>query len=194
MSLANHPCWAMPSPEMRTSNERSERRSKLDCWRSDGCYQLEQVRRYLLKATDRRRRIGRQSLVASSKHTIKDVGWYTGCAGFVSLDVRIDILMPLSTMSHYISWMLSRRSFGPAIFHIFAYLKHHARSTLVFDPSEPTHVRPMKNCSNNVRDWSEFYPGAKETIPLDAPVPRGRFRSERETTFLHLIFWSTSQC
>jgi hypothetical protein len=49
------------------------------------------------------------------------------------------------------------------LFHIFAYLKHHARSTLVFDPSEPTFDEEVFKCS----DWSEFYPEATEAITIE---------------------------
>jgi hypothetical protein len=54
------------------------------------------------------------------------------------------------------------------VFHVFAYLKAHDRSSLVFDP------RPFENDPSRFTqpDWSEFYPGAAEAIPPNMPEPR----------------------
>ena len=56
------------------------------------------------------------------------------------------------------------------VFHIFAFLKQHGRSNLVFDDSRPTfdESRFLK-C-----DWEEFYPGAREVTPPNAPELRGK--------------------
>jgi hypothetical protein len=56
------------------------------------------------------------------------------------------------------------------VFHIFAYLKAHKESTLVFDDTEPN----FDNSKFNKCDWSEFYPNAAEAIPTNAPEPRGK--------------------
>ena len=68
--------------------------------------------------------------------------------------------------------MLSRYVVSPReghlqqVFHLFAYLKHHKQSQMVFDDSEPVFdERALKVC-----DWSEFYPDAAEAIPQDAPM------------------------
>ena len=84
---------------------------------------------------------------------------------------RIDILIPWSMLSRY-HLVSSRAGHLDPLFHSFAYLKHHTRSTLVFDATDPTTFdEELFKCS----DWSsEFYPGAKEAIPLDAPEPRGK--------------------
>jgi hypothetical protein len=71
--------------------------------------------------------------------------------------------------------MLSRYLVSPReghlqqVFHLFAYLKHHKRSRMVFDDTEP-YFDPtaFKTC-----DWSEFYPDAKEPLPPSMPQERG---------------------
>jgi hypothetical protein len=56
------------------------------------------------------------------------------------------------------------------LFHIFAYIKHHARSSLVFDDTEPVYDQ-----SRFVKaDWSDYYPGAEEEIPANAPQVQGQ--------------------
>ena len=80
---------------------------------------------------------------------------------------RIDILMPVSMMSQYLA--SARQGHLQEVLHIFAYLKQHDRSSLVFDEREPTY----KNVTFVDADWSDDYPGAEEAIPPDAPEPRG---------------------
>ena len=41
---------------------------------------------------------------------------------------------------------------------------------MVFDDTEPEY----DECRFKVRDWSEFYPDAKEALPPNAPAPRGQ--------------------
>ena len=72
--------------------------------------------------------------------------------------------------------MLSRHSVAPRrghleqVFHIFAYLKRYERSTLVFDDTEPVFDETrFTKC-----DWTEFYPGATEVEPPNAPELRGK--------------------
>jgi hypothetical protein len=80
---------------------------------------------------------------------------------------RLDILVAVSMLSRYV--VSPRDGHLQQLFHIFAYLKHHTRSKMVFDDSEPTYnEQSFKPC-----DWSEFYPDAEEGIPHDAPVARG---------------------
>ena len=55
------------------------------------------------------------------------------------------------------------------VFHCFAYLKAHERSTMAFDDTDPEFDKQrFKQC-----DWSEFYPDAAEPVPTDAPETRG---------------------
>jgi hypothetical protein len=55
------------------------------------------------------------------------------------------------------------------VLHIFAYLKCHLQSNLVFDPNPVA----WNESEFNEYDWTDFYKDAKELIPLNAPEPRG---------------------
>jgi hypothetical protein len=57
-----------------------------------------------------------------------------------------------------------------AMYDIFAYLKKHENSTVVFDPNEPELDRRMFN----EYDWTDFYGDVKEAIPPAMPEPRGK--------------------
>jgi hypothetical protein len=81
---------------------------------------------------------------------------------------RIDILMPVSILSRYL--VSARQGHLEQAFHIFAYLKTHLRSTMVFDDTVPNYrSKRFVKC-----DWSEFYPDAAEAIPTNKPQPRGK--------------------
>lgn len=81
---------------------------------------------------------------------------------------RIDILNPISLLSRYLA--SAREGHLDQVFHVFAYLKAHDRSTMVFDDTYPVY--------NNARflqfDWSEHYPDAAEAIPDNIPGERGK--------------------
>lgn len=80
---------------------------------------------------------------------------------------RIDIIVDVSMLSRYLAE--PREGHLEQAFHIFAYLKKHGRSRLVFDETVPVFDESrFDKC-----DWEEFYPGAKEVIPLDVPEERG---------------------
>ena len=81
---------------------------------------------------------------------------------------RLDILMPVSMLSQYL--VSAREGHLEQVFHIFAYLKSHENSTMMFDDTEPDFDgRQFKEC-----DWSEYYPDATKAIPHDIPKPRGK--------------------
>jgi hypothetical protein len=81
---------------------------------------------------------------------------------------RIDILVDVSMMSRFLA--APRRGHLEQVFHIFAYLKNHSRSAVVFDPSVPYfHEGRFQKC-----DWAEFYPGAREVVPPGAPELLGQ--------------------
>jgi hypothetical protein len=81
---------------------------------------------------------------------------------------RIDILVAVSMLSRYV--VSPREGHLQQLFHIFAYLKHHTRSKMVFDDSEPVYDESnFKTC-----DWAEYYPDAEEAIPHNVPMERGR--------------------
>ena len=76
--------------------------------------------------------------------------------------------MPVSMLSRYL--VTAREGHLEQVFHVFAYLKAHERSTMVFDDTEPNFdERRFKIC-----DWSEYYPNAAENIPRDMPTARGK--------------------
>lgn len=82
---------------------------------------------------------------------------------------RLDIIVPTSLLSRYLA--APRVGHLEQAIHIFAYLNKKDRSCLVFDeePMTPSTDQPFQKC-----DWSEYYPGAAEAIPPDAPEPRGK--------------------
>jgi hypothetical protein len=53
-------------------------------------------------------------------------------------------------------------------FHIFGYLKQNKQATLVFDDSRVD----WDESSFKLHDWSDFYHGAEEKLPPNAPSPR----------------------
>ena len=80
---------------------------------------------------------------------------------------RVDILVAVSMLSRYV--VSPREGHLQQVFHLFAYLKHHKRSKMVFDDSEPI----FDENSFAVCDWTEFYPDAEEAIPHNVPETRG---------------------
>jgi hypothetical protein len=80
---------------------------------------------------------------------------------------RIDIPVDVSKMSRFLA--APRQGHLEQVFHIFAYLKKHNRSSVVFDPSVPVFdERRFQKC-----DWEEFYQDAREVEPPNAPEIRG---------------------
>ena len=55
--------------------------------------------------------------------------------------------------------------------HVFAYLNKHARLLVVMDDIEPD-LRLLATFES--RNWSEFYPDAREPIPSNMPEPCGK--------------------
>jgi hypothetical protein len=77
---------------------------------------------------------------------------------------RIDILTEVSMLAAYSG--APRAGHMAAVLHLFAYLKKHGRSKMVFDPTMVDHP------PHPSYDWKDFYKG-KELIPPDLPTPRG---------------------
>lgn len=80
---------------------------------------------------------------------------------------RIDILPELSMLA--IFSCAPRQGHLDAVLHLFAWLKKHSRSKMVFDPSYMERPEPPRT-----RACESFY-SAKELIPEDAPDPEGRW-------------------
>lgn len=79
---------------------------------------------------------------------------------------RIDITTEVSIMAGFQA--APRTGHLDALFHIFAYLKKHTRSRVVFDAGYYNHPDVPKP------DWSDFYKDVKEQLPPDAPEPLGK--------------------
>jgi len=80
---------------------------------------------------------------------------------------RIDIFIDVSLLSSYMCQ--PRIGHLEQVLHIFAYLKHHEQSNMVFDPNDIT----WEADAFVKHDWTEFYKDAKESLPPNAPTPRG---------------------
>ena len=74
---------------------------------------------------------------------------------------RIDILCEVSMMSSHLA--LPREGRLAQVFHIFAYLKKHHNSALVFDPSYPD----VNIDTYPKHDWTKFYGYFKQAMPPD---------------------------
>ena len=78
---------------------------------------------------------------------------------------RIDICCEVSMMSSNLA--LPREGNLSQVFHIFAYLKNHHYSALVFDL-----LYPDANIDTFQKDdWTDFYGNVKEAMPPDMPEP-----------------------
>ena len=92
---------------------------------------------------------------------------------------RVDICTEVSMLSSHLA--LPRQGHLEALFHLFAYLKSHHNSEMVFDPSEPDldlSDFPGEDWTLSIYgDVSEELPPTKpfeESGPGEAPEPRGR--------------------
>jgi hypothetical protein len=81
---------------------------------------------------------------------------------------RIDIMMPVSLLSRFLA--NSGEGHLEQVLHIFAYLKSHDRSAIVFDTTTPSSQGDFKEC-----DWSQYYPEAADELPPNIPEKRGNF-------------------
>jgi hypothetical protein len=80
---------------------------------------------------------------------------------------RIDIYIDVSLLSSFLAE--PRIGHLEQVLHIFSYLKHHTNSHMVFNPNYIS----WDQASFTEYDWKEFYLDAKESVPLNAPEPRG---------------------
>jgi hypothetical protein len=81
---------------------------------------------------------------------------------------QIDLTFGVSLMSRFSG--APREDQMQKLLWMFTYVKRHIESKLVFDPFSCDWSRYQFL----QHDWSEFYPGAMEAIPPNAPEPRGR--------------------
>jgi hypothetical protein len=83
---------------------------------------------------------------------------------------RVDICTEVSMMAAHCA--MPRKGHLDAVWHMFAYLKKHDKSKMVFDSRSPTFS--VKTNELPRPDWSDFYKDVKEQVPHDAPEPRGQ--------------------
>jgi hypothetical protein len=80
---------------------------------------------------------------------------------------RIDIYHEVSVLSQYLA--SPRVGHLETVYHIFAYLHKHDKSSIVFDPADPI-IDPTAFIG---QDWSEFYGDVEEEMPPKMPEPLG---------------------
>ena len=102
-----------------------------------------------------------------------DASYYMSLIGVLRWMVelgRVDICVEVSLMSSHMA--LPRVGHLEELYHIFAYLKRHHNSEMVFDPSEPTIDHELFPRM----DWSSSVYGddLKEELPGNMPQPRGQ--------------------
>jgi hypothetical protein len=81
---------------------------------------------------------------------------------------RFDIVAECSMLASQMA--LPREGHLVAVLRIFAYLKKHHNSRIVFNPEYPT----IDHSQFPRQDWSRFYGKVEEPIPSNAPEPRGQ--------------------
>lgn len=99
-----------------------------------------------------------------------------GVARWICEIGRIDILTEISMLSSYCA--APRVGHLHQLFHVFHYLEHHSKSTLVMDP-EYANVDISADEERNSPEhraglMKELYPDAEEDVPPDMPEPLGR--------------------
>ena len=100
----------------------------------------------------------------------EETNYYQNLIGILRWAVKlgcIDIHVHVAMMSRYL--VQPRSGHMLELYHIFAYLKSHKRSTMVFDDARVD----IDESRFTIHDWQEFYHDAKELIPPNAPEPRG---------------------
>ncbi|GKY96005.1 hypothetical protein MPSEU_000561000 [Mayamaea pseudoterrestris] len=80
---------------------------------------------------------------------------------------RIDVATEVSMLASHMA--SPRKGHLDALFHIWAYLKHHSRSRMVFDSA----YKSLQS-KDPPPEWKEFYHDAEERIPVDMPEARGK--------------------
>lgn len=80
---------------------------------------------------------------------------------------RVDILVEVSMLSSHNA--MPRVGHLQAVYDVFAYLKKHENSTIVFDDAVPFIDQRRFNPVN----WSQFYGDIQEPMPPNMPKPRG---------------------
>ena len=106
----------------------------------------------------------------------EDAAYYHSLIGVLRWIVelgRVDINVEASMLSSHL--VLPREGHLQELFHVFAYLKKHMNSEMVFDPSEPEidlNAFPKQDWSYSI--YSSPGEEAKELLPPNMPAPLGK--------------------
>ena len=99
-----------------------------------------------------------------------DAAYYQLLIGILRwiVELRRDTCCEVSMMSSHLA--LSREGHLDQVFHIFAYLKKHHNTRLVFEPFYPE-IDPN---TFEHHDWTKFYGNVKEVLPQNMPKTLGK--------------------
>ena len=81
---------------------------------------------------------------------------------------RFDIHYAVGTLARYSA--IPREGHLRAMLRVFGYLKTYNKRRLVINTDQPDYTK-LESVRHN---WKEFYPDAKENIPDNCPVPKGK--------------------
>jgi len=112
----------------------------------------------------------RAELDVSPLLTPDQANYYMSLIGILCWAVelgRLDIYVDVTLLSSYMAQ--PRVGHMEQVLHIFAYLKCHLQTNLVFDPNEIN----WDEGQFKKYDWTSFYHNAQEAIPPNSPEPRG---------------------
>jgi hypothetical protein len=101
----------------------------------------------------------------------QDTNWFQNLIGILRWSVelgRIDIHIEVAMLASFL--VQPHEGHLDQCLHIFAYLKKHKKSTMVFDDNLPN----IDESRLHKADWSTFCNYAKESLPPNAPEPRGQ--------------------
>ena len=116
----------------------------------------------------------RPEIDLSAELQAQDLAYYHSLIGVLRWIVeigRVDICIEVSMMSSHLA--LPREGHLKEVLHIFAYLKKHHNSEMVFDPTVPT----MDYSLFEKQDWSYSPYGCEEMVeelPDGLPTPLGQ--------------------
>ena len=113
----------------------------------------------------------RPELDQSSELSPKEASYFQSLIGVLRWAVelgRIDVTTEVSMLSSHLA--MPRDGHLQQLFHIFAYLKAHHNSRLVFDPTYPD----IDYEKFEKEDWKSFYGKVKEELPENMPEAIGK--------------------
>jgi len=101
----------------------------------------------------------------------EEVSQYPKRIGVLAVELgRVDICTEVSMMAAHCA--MPRKGHLDTVWYMFAYLKRHDRSKMMFHSRSPTFL--VKTNELPRLDWSDFHKDVKEQVPHDAPERRGQ--------------------